>query len=219
MGIDICYFLNHDLPTDTHEHLCNELRKRVNGKEVLFSNFDLEELPQNSEKADVWHVTSYPSYRKGFSLLYYDGIFSCEIELCKSACLLSEFEINHTNPFDYLRWNHMVNMFQDTPEKGKQWKNSMLDYLSRYIVPIVHSTKVLLTADSSSYRHETIGFDYILEQEKSIDEALEMNRLFSPPCKIWKNDEAFGRDYSDYWDKGDDFSGALFMFDVACKEK
>ena len=78
---------------------------------------------------------------------------------------------------------------------------------------------VVRRVNEAKSQKESYYAEKLQQFEKSIDEALEMNRLFSPPCKIWKNDEAFGRDYSDYWDKGDDFSGALFMFDVACKEK
>ncbi len=218
MGIDICYFLDHDLSLNNHERLCEELRKRVNDKEVIFHDCDTEQAEYSGPKMNVWHVNFYKAdksilFDDEIHLFFNNGTFDCTIELYKGAAFLVDLNIDGENPFNYLRWNHMIDLFRDEAEKGKEWKNLLLNVCNQYIVPILHSKKILLTADSSSFRHETLGGEYLMEKNMTIEEALEMNNSFSSPCKVWRNEEAFGRAQEDYWDDGDDFIGSFFIFD------
>ena len=103
--------------------------------------------------------------------------------------------------------------FGDSKAEGRQWVSNMINNLSG-LIKVFHSTKLLLTADSSSYQHETLCNDYLMEQGKTIDEALAMNKSFNPPCKVWRNNEAFGRAESDYKGDMDNCAGPFFIFDV-----
>ena len=215
MGVDILYFMDHDLPMNDFRQLCTEFKKRVRGNAVVLDDADGSEtnMPTNG----MWHIVRY-CYSENdvdINLSYNDETFQCSLDMYKNAAEIRETKINGKTAFDTLRWNYMVDMFErDFPISGKKWADKMIDICRNYFVPILHSTKILLTADSSSYRHETLAGDFLMEQGKTIDEALELNKSFSPPCKVWRNDEAFGREFEDYYDTGKDSIGALFLFDL-----
>ena len=68
----------------------------------------------------------------------------------------------------------------------------------------------LLTADSSSYRHETL-IDFFIEGF-SIEFILNLNEsLFNPLCKVFRNQKCFGNKRKDYYD-GE--IGPLYLFDI-----
>ena len=109
----------------------------------------------------------------------------------------------------------MVDLFMENDSRCHEWFSTMITTLKETLVPILHSKKLLLTADSSSYTHETMYGDFLMDQGKTIDEALEMNNTFNPPCNIWKNEEAFGRPETDYDSlNDDDCGGPFFVFDL-----
>ncbi len=215
MGVDILYFMDHDLPTADFRQFCTEFRNRVKGNAVILDNHDGSET--NVPAAGMWHIVRYCYSENDADVIlsYNDKTFQCSLDMYKNAAEIRETKINGKTAFDTLRWNYMVDMFErDFPISGKKWADKMIDICRNYFVPILHSTKILLTADSSSNRHETLAGDFLMDQGKTIDEALELNKSFSPPCKVWRNDEAFGREFEDYYDTGKDSIGALFLFDL-----
>lgn len=213
MGIDILYFMDHDLPFDDFRKFCTEFKKRVKGNAFILDDYDTSK--PNIPATDIWHIGRFSDYEDEIHLSYNGKSFQCQLDVYKNTVEIRETEINGDSALDGFKWNHMVDMFErDFPISGKEWADKMIDICRKYFAPILHSTKILLTADSSSYRHETLAFSFLMEQGKSIDEALELNKSFSPPCKVWRNDEAFGREYEDYYDIDASSSiGALFVFD------
>lgn len=209
MGVDICYFLDHDLPTDSPQKLYEELKKRIPDKEIILHN--KETVP--FYKKDVWYILPCESNQE-ISLHYENEIFSLHLEIYKNVVEVREIKKDDKPAFDYLRWYQMITFFMNKEINGLQWFENMIDTLNNTLVSIFHSKQLLLTADSSSIRHETLYGEFLMEQGKTIEEALEMNKSFSPPCKVLRNEEAFGRSEIDYKGNGDDWVGPFFIFDV-----
>ena len=80
MGIDILYFMDHDLPMNDFRQLCTEFKKRVRGNAVVLDDADGSEtnMPTNG----MWHIVRYCysendvdinlSYNDSLSLLFID---------------------------------------------------------------------------------------------------------------------------------------------------
>ena len=51
---------------------------------------------------------------------------------------------------------------------------------------------MILLKDSSSWGHETLGGENLVDEGATIEEALARNSTFEDPCAVLKNDEAFG---------------------------
>ncbi len=217
MGVDICYFIDHDLPTESPQNLYEEFKKRINDSEVILHN--CSEIPFRDviSKNDTWYIL-YGNEYPDICLHYEKDNYSFHLDIYKKLVDVKDIEyINRKNfetPFDYLRWYQMLDYFRENSKEGHDWLDKPINIYKKYLVSLFHSTKLLLIADSSSYRHETIEGDFIMEQGKSIDEIVELNKTFSPPCKIWRNEEAFGRQKSDYENDDYDWIDAFFIFDL-----
>ena len=213
MGVDICFFLDHDLPMDNPQIFYEELKKRISGKEIILNDYEKTPFNEMQTRKNVWYVL-YGFTFPDISLDYKDDIYEIHIELYKNVAYVNEINKDGEIAFDYLRFHRMLTLFQENKNEGKEWFTNMINTLRSTVLPILHSKKLLLTADSSSYRHETLYGDYLMEQGKTIEEALEMNESFTPPCKVWKNKEAFGRPEDDYYGNGDDWIDPFFLFDL-----
>jgi hypothetical protein len=214
MGVDILYFLDHDLPVDNIQNLYNELKMRIPDKEIILCDCGKTPFYNIKKRKNVWYVLygyNYPDV----SLHYEDDIYTIHPVLYKNTAECSDIEMQGNSAFNYLRWWQMIEYFKNNETNGREWFLNMITSLKTTLQPIFHSKKVLLTADSSSYTHETMYGDFLADQGKTIDEALEMNNTFNPPCNIWKNKEAFGRPETDYDSLIDnDCGGPFFLFDL-----
>lgn len=214
MGVDILYFLDHDLPLDNIQHFYDELKKRIPDKEIILCDCKKTPFYNIKSRKNVWYVLYGEKY-PDISLDYEDDIYNIHLELYKNVAECSELEKNDNIVFNYLHWCQMVEYFKNNEKVGREWFLNMITTFNTTIQPILHSKKLLLTADSSSYTHETMYGDFLMDQGKTIDEALEMNNTFNPPCNIWKNEEAFGRPETDYDSlNDDDCGGPFFVFDL-----
>ena len=212
MGVDICYFIDHDLPADNPQALYEELKKRVKS-DVILHNCDKTPFCEVSPKSDTYYIL-YGEDCLNTALYYEKDKYQFELEFYKKTVEVSYIYYDGKTAFDYLRWYQMLNYFRENEKEGHEWLKGAIFIYKKYLVPIFHSTKLLLIADSSSYRHETIWGDFIMENGNSIDEVVELNKTFSPPCKIWRNEEAFGRAKSDYENDSSDWIDAFFIFDL-----
>ena len=202
MGIDICHYADHDLQTESVESFVNELKKRVNSEKIIVTIGEDYNSTLLNEENDVWHI-------------YYQDennidVYCNQLEFAIHKKVLDVFNVKINNQIDILRWNKMVNNFENDLDNATKWLNGTLAFLRQNVVPIFHSTKLLILADSFSDRHCDL-FDYMIDNGKTIDEALEYNQSFEIPCKVYKNHEALGIKESDYWDG--DF-GPIFLFDL-----
>ena len=217
MGVDICYFIDHDLSTDSPQMFYEEFKKRVNNSNVILHNCDEIPFRDLNCKKETWYIL-YDNEFPDFCLHYEKDNYSFHLDIYKKLVDVKDIEYlnkkNFEKPFDYLRWYQMLDYFRENEKEGHEWLDKPINIYKKYLVSIFHSTKLLLIADSSSYRHETIHGDFIMEQGKSIDEIVELNKTFSPPCKIWRNEEAFGRPKSDYENDAADWIDAFFIFDL-----
>lgn len=202
MSIDICHYVDHDLPTESVDSFVNGLKNRVNSEKIIVKNGDDYHYTLSNVENDVWYI-----YYKDENNIQ---VYCNQLEFAVYKKALDVFNVKIDNKIDLLRWDKMVNNFENDLDKAKKWLNGTLDFLRQNVVPIFHSTKLLILADSFSNRHSDL-FDFIIEGGKSIDEALEYNKTFDIPCKVYKNNEAIGIKESDYWDG--DF-GPIFLFDL-----
>ena len=201
MGVDIYRYVDHDLPTDNIESFVSEFKKRVNSENIVLEN--VECVPDwENKKDDVWYIfiDSCDNYN-----IFYNEL---EFWVCKKVLNVRYVEIDGKE--DCARWWFMIRYFESDFEYAKKWVNGTINFLKQNVIPIFHSTKLLLLADSSSQRHEHLD-DCLDYDGKTIDEALELNKEFGVPCKVYKNEEAIGIKESDYWD-GE--IGPIFLFDL-----
>ena len=213
MGVDICFFLDHDLPIDNPQNLYEELKKRISGKEIILNDCDKIPFNEMQPQKYVWYILYGESFFDK-SLDYKDDTYEIHLELYKNVSYVNNINKDGNIAFDYLRFHRMLSLFEENKNEGKAWFTNMIKTLKTTVVPVLHSKKLLLTADSSSYRHETLYADFLMEQGKTIEEALEMNKSFTPPCKVWKNKEVFGRPEDDYYGDGEDWVDPFFVFDL-----
>lgn len=221
MGVDILYFLNHDLKTDTAENFLVDFKSRINGKDVILYDCEKQSWTDNEPKNGVWYILYNKSFESNFNsnkldLFYKDDNLQLDLALSKNTVCVFEMKIDGKDIPAWCRWYTLCNVFEkNSPYNAKEWVHTMVENYKKYLVPIFHSTKVLLTADSSSLRHETLGAEFLREKGMTIEDALEKNKEFNPPCKVFKNDAAFGRKSEDYYDEqSENPIGALFLFDL-----
>lgn len=225
MGVDILYFIDHDLPTDNADVFLTEFRKRAGKNKVVLYDDNNNDNNQNegdeNPKKNTWKIIFNGTFEKSLSdfgrisIFYEDEHLKLELYLYKKVVEVFDMQIDRNNIPPWCRWYHIIQSFEsNNPYNAKDWVKTLRDNYKKYLVPLFHSSKVLLTADSSSYRHETLYSDYLMDKGMSIEEALEKNNEFSLPCKVLKNDDVFCRHKSDYLDEGEDDIGALVLFDL-----
>lgn len=228
MGVDICYFMDHDFEITTIENFLSDFCKRANisiskekiteliNQNISPSDYPFEntlELSFSLDKYSFYFVLdSNKNFLKdyGIKINYIDDVADLSFEVFKGNIFLHDMKTNGNDEIDFLRWNHLVHYFDTDTDFSKKWTEKLFSLLKTYLVPIFHSTKVLLTADSSSYRHETL-IDFFIEGF-SIEFILNLNEsLFNPLCKVFRNQKCFGNKRKDYYD-GE--IGPLYLFDI-----
>lgn len=224
MGVDICYFVDHDLPMNSADAFIKEFSKRANGNfEVCDRNNDCdnsdETISQNAEKKVKWCVSydskygEYDSFEKYFpnpkgsiAIFFSDENFNVELDLAKNTLEIWSLKNNWRSEIDFCRWHTMDNFFAEEIDFAKNWTQKLFSQIKEVIVPIFHSKQVLLTKDSSSLEHETLYGNYLMENGETIEAALLKNSEFENPCPILRNDEAFGH--------SEDLEQPFYVFDL-----
>lgn len=214
MGVDILYFIDHDLPTDTPQIFYEEFKKRVCNTDVILHNVNKSPFRDINIKKNTWYILYLDGYSE-FVLHYEVDNYEFHLEVYKKTVRIDNIDFNNKTAFDYLRWYHLIAYLKENKLEGRKWLKIPISIYKKYLKTIFHSQKLLLIADSSSYRHETLYGELIDENNgKSIDHIIELNKSFSSPCKIWKNEDAFGRPESDYWSNHEHEVDAFFIFDL-----
>jgi len=203
MGVDICHYVDHDLPTDNIEAFVREFKKRVKSDNVVIQTeeefcYDFDDIHDN-----IWYV--YQENQETILVHYND-----EFVFYVYKKSLDVFNVRIEGETDCTRWYMMIRSFESDPEYAKIWIDETIGFMKQIVVPIFHSKKMMLLADSSSLRHDYME-NYLIDNGKSIDEALELNKTFNPPCKVYWNYDAIEINENDYFD-GD--IGPIFMFDL-----
>ena len=206
MGVDICYFLDHDLPTDNAKDFLKEFKKRVKGKKVILHDCEKQYWCNVEQENNVWYIKYLETFEGTFcshvfnlSVSYKNKNYEIELSIYRKCIEIDEMKYKGQPIPAYCRWNRMYTFLQDdktfdeyTLYIARNWINNMLERYKEFLNPIFHSSKVLLTEDSSSFRHETLAGDFIMEKGLSIDEALDKNNEFASPCTVLKNENCFG---------------------------
>ena len=82
MGVDICYCIDHDLPTDSLQSFYEEFKIRINDSEVILHN--CSELPVRDVicKKNTWYILYTDEY-SDFCLHYEKDNYSFHLEIYK----------------------------------------------------------------------------------------------------------------------------------------
>lgn len=136
----------------------------------------------------------FPNPKHGIRIHYSNNDLDIELELAKKTLMIWKIKNNWDNEIDCYRWYTMNDFFSDDIEFAKSWKEKLILQVKDFLTPVFHCSEVLLVKDSSSYEHETLTYEYLVENGESIEEALLRNSEFKEPCAILRNDESFGHD-------------------------
>lgn len=183
MGVDIFYFVDHDLSTNSAKNFMDELNRRT-GSESTW------EFLYNEDAGSFENC--FPNLQGDIEMTFSDADLNVELNLAKHVLMIWNLKKSWQTEVNYCRWWRMNQFFAEEIEYAKEWKEKMTSQIKEVLVPIFHSTKVLLAKDSSSYEHECLWSEYLLENGDTIEEALSRNAHFEHPCEILRNDEAFG---------------------------
>ncbi len=133
----------------------------------------------------------FPNPQHGIKILYSDNNLEIELNLAKKTFMIWQIKKNWDNEIDCYRWYTMNKFFSKDIKFAKEWKEKLISQVKEILSPVFHSSKILLVQDSSSYEHETLTYEYLVENGESIEEALKRNADFKEPCAILRNEEAF----------------------------
>ena len=86
----------------------------------------------------------------------------------------------------------MNDYFSKNNDFAESWTKKLKSIIQKNLVPIFHSTKLILLKDSSSYEHEKLYNDILLEKGGTFEDVISYNSSFEHPCTILQNEKAFG---------------------------
>lgn len=198
MGMDICYITDHDLPTENLNEFVKEFQKQTKTDKIIATTIQ-NSFPDIVDKNDdTWYIF----YENSNHIEILSNQFN--IYVYKKTIDIVDFNGTCIN------WNTMMRYLEYDIETAKNWHNEIIELFKQFIVPIFHSTKLMLLADSFCERHEKL-IDYIIDEGKTIEEALTLNKTFEKPCKVYRDQNIFGIKESEYWDG--DF-GPIFLINL-----
>lgn len=192
MGIMIQYFLDTDMENLSSEEFLREFKKRVEEK---CEDFRICDNYNCNKPFCGWEFCIYD---KQYETCYSEHYLSIEytspelsIELIlqgKVFCVMSIIK-NHKELYVN---SQKLSAFKALFEEGEGdfAIESLMKYIGlieNYILPITHSTKLLMIGDQWIDTHDAV--DHMLWENKTIDEALKANDAFEEPASIftWEN--------------------------------
>ncbi len=196
MGVDILYYVDHDLPTDCAQSFLAEFNKRAgaDGKWRIIGGW----VDGSLEK-------QFPNPDGDIHIYKTCGDSEIELEFEKNTLLIRKLPC-WMDKVDFCRWHTMNDFFAQNVDYAKEWKENLVSLIKENLAQVFHPTKVILLKDSSSYEHETLGGENLEEEGGTIEEALALNSTFEQPCAVLKNDEAFGH--------SKDLRQPIYVFDL-----
>lgn len=196
MGVDILYYVDHDLPTDCAQSFLAEFNKRVGADskwQVLYDEDDgsLEKhFPNPGGSVHIYKV---------------EGDSEIELDLAKDTLMVWNLS-GWMDKVDFCSWHTMNDFFSRNVDYAKEWKENLVSLIKENLEQVFHPTKVILLKDSSSWEHEMLGGVNLEVKGDTIKEALARNSMFEEPCAVLKNDEAFGH--------SKDLRQPIYVFDL-----
>lgn len=201
MGVNACFFVDHDLPTDSAENFIKAFVERSDGN-IIVSDI-VNEVPDtifahSFKKLDVnlWNLfycslegpfeEIFPAFCKELRISHVDGEFSMSLSLYKNSIKVEEIKVHGKDEINKYPWRSFRDILLTDSEPGRMWKDLLLRTYRKYLLPIFHSRHVLLAKDSSSWLHETVGGEYLGDKGMTLEEALAMH-----PCTVIRSDDCF----------------------------
>ena len=195
MGVDIVYFLDHDLPMESESVFLSEFHKRT--KDDIRWNVYADTEIKSFEKF-------FPNTQGEVYISFSDANEKININLAQRT--LQIFDLPDWDEIDCYRWNTVNDYFSKNNDFAKSWTKKLKSIIQENLVPIFHSTKLILLKDSSSYEHEKLYNDILLEKGGTFEDVISYNSSFEHPCTILRNYEAFGQNPN--------FTQPIYIFDL-----
>lgn len=134
MGVDICHYVDQDLPTDNIEAFVREFKKRVKSDNVVIQTeeefcYDFDDIHDN-----IWYV--YQENQETILVHYND-----EFVFYVYKKSLDVFNVRIEGETDCTRWYMMIRSFESDPEYAKIWIDETIGFMKQIVVPIFHSKK------------------------------------------------------------------------------
>ena len=129
MGVDICYFMDHDFEITTIENFLSDFCKRANisiskGKitELINQNISPSDYPFENTLELSFSLDKYSFYfvldsnknflkDYGIKINYIDDVADLSFEVFKGNIFLHDMKTNGNDEIDFLRWNHLVQFY------------------------------------------------------------------------------------------------------------
>ncbi len=216
MSLNLLYILNHDLPTNSEEVFLREFSKRTNG------NFDLYDYDKFSKKPEKgkWHLgyhsnddsfeSFFPNSVQGLNLFFNDDDVDLRVDFGKRVASISGIKSNLDKEINCYCWDGINDIFINHVEFAKKWGRGLLHQINEFLVPLFHSTSLMLLKDTFSDLHQTLYEKYLNEEGQTIEQALKSAEAFAKKTGrsfvVLRNDEVFGHDQ--------DLEEPVFLFDV-----
>lgn len=196
MGVDILYYVDHDLPTDCAQSFLAEFNKRAgaDGKWRIIGGW-----------ADGSLEKQFPNPGGSVHIYKVEGDSEIELDLAKNTLMVWNLP-GWMDKVDFCSWHTMDDFFAQNVNYAKEWKENLVSLIKENLAQVFHPTKVILLKDSSSWEHEMLGGVNLEVKGDTIKEALARNSMFEEPCAVLKNDEAFGH--------SKDLRQPIYVFDL-----
>lgn len=184
MGVDIVYFVDHDLPMESASSFLKEFNKRIKGN--IHWNVYAD--------TDICSFDNYfPNTQGDVCITFYnENEKKITIDLSLARRTLQIFELPGWDKIDCYRWDTVNKYLSNNKDFAETWTKNLIYIINEKLVPIFHSTKLILLKDSSSYEHEKLYNEILLEKGGTIEDVISYNSTFEHPCTILQNADAFG---------------------------
>lgn len=196
MGIQINYFVDHDLSLDSVKTFLSEFLKRTHED----NHWKIE---ADTNLCDF--ESFFPNTQGNISIYNFTDNLQTQIELDLSMKTLQIFSLPHFDEIDCF-WENLNKEFSENTVVSKKRISQLISTIKENIVPVFHSTKLILFNQETFNEHKVLYKEKLIENGCSIEEVLKYNKTFDNPCAILTNENAY-KNYSDLYQP-------IYLFDL-----
>lgn len=202
MGVDVLFFVDHDLPTDSADNFIAALEMRKH-RDKSWQLLDEQIYKDKDTICKVYPNYNASSFEHGVWVSFSNDDAEFNFILHKHAVEIEYFLINKKEVINNYRWQTVHDFLLMDSEPGKKWLAKLFDIVNTYIVPFFHSKQILLIKDSSSELHEKVCSE--ITEGLSINDALSIQH-----CSIVEKKDCFKKTRDELDHKAEPF----FVFDL-----
>lgn len=222
MSVGVCFYVDHDLPTDSAESFRRAFVERSDGN-IIVSDI-VNEVPDTifahgfqKLDANLWYFFYcsiegpfdyiFPAFFKLLRISHTDEEVSMSLRVYKHSIKVEELKMHGKDEINKYQWRSVRDILLTDSEPGRMWKDLLVEIYRKHLLPIFHSKHVLLAKDSSSWLHESVGGEYLGDKGMTLEEALAMH-----PCTVIRSDNCFK--FPDEFVFTGSFDDSFFLLDL-----